>query len=417
MENHQDDYELDDRVLDPSVRRAEQSAPQRTLRAARRDTTLPGRLRAVRDSFDFSLHEVDKTLLILLVLLVFFGLVMVTSTASYTIIRRGQESILGFIGKQVFLAGVGFAAMFFMAALDYHRLNWKLLLLLAPAVVILNILPRFIGPNINGAHRWLDLGFTTMQPSELAKYYMAVLAACLMASPGKATKKSMVHRYVLVWAFVAVFIFIIAVVQSNLSTSAILAMAAFLVVIMSQAPLLWNLIPMVLGLLTGAMLVVKTGYRWDRLFGFLHPFSDPTGKTLQVVQSLYALSMGGLLGRGLGNSRFKAFWLPYAENDFIFAIIAEELGLIGGLAVIGVFAYLVLTGLRIGRQARDAYGRLLSVGIISIIAIQALINMAVVMGAFPVTGVPLPFISAGGTSLIVNLAAMGILLNISRQKR
>lgn len=342
---------------------------------------------------------------------------MVTSTASYTIIRRGQESILGFMTKQLLLAGVGFAAMVIMAALDYHRLNWKILLALAPVILILNLLPRFIGPNINGAHRWLDLGFTTMQPSELAKYYMVILAACLMTLPREASRKTTFNRFLMVWGFVAAFIYIIAVVQSNLSTSAILAMAVFLVVLMSRAPLLWSLGPLAGGIAAGVSLILGTGYRLDRFFGFLHPFSDPTGKTLQVVQSLYALSMGGILGRGLGNSRFKAFWLPYAENDFIFAIIAEELGLVGGLAVIGVFAFLVLTGLKIARQAKDQFGRLIAIGIISIIAIQALINMAVVMGAFPVTGVPLPFISAGGTSLVVNLAAMGILLNISRQRR
>ena len=342
---------------------------------------------------------------------------MVTSTASYTIIRRGQESILGFMTKQVLLAAVGFAAMVIMAALDYHRLTWKVLLVLAPVVLILNLLPRFIGPSINGAHRWLDLGFTTMQPSEIAKYYMAILAACLMTLPREAPPRTVRNRFIMVWGFVAAFIYIIAVVQSNLSTSAILAMAAFLVVIMSRAPLWWSLVPLGAGLALGLSLILGTGYRLDRYLGYRNPFSDPTGKTLQVVQSLYALSMGGLLGRGLGNSRFKAFWLPYAENDFIFAIIAEELGLVGGLAVIAAFAFLVLTGLRISRQAKDQYGRLLAIGIIAIIAIQALINMAVVMGAFPVTGVPLPFISAGGTSLVVNLAAMGILLNISRQRR
>lgn len=373
--------------------------------------------RFLRNSFDFTLKDADKKLLMVLLILVLFGLVMVTSTASYTIIRRGQESILGFMGKQILLAGLGFAAMFFMASLDYHRLNWKLLLIAAPIVLILNILPRLIGTPVNGAYRWLNLGFTTLQPSEIAKYFIAILAARLMTFPKDTKRKTVISRYVTVCLFVAVFVFVIAKVQSNLSTSAILALSAFVILVVSNAPLKWNLIPVILGGLTGVLMIKTTGYRMDRWTGFLNPFSDPTGKTLQLVQSLYALSMGGIIGRGLGNSRAKAFWLPYAENDFIFAVIAEELGLIGGLATIAAFAFLVFTGLRIGLEAKDSYGMLLAVGITTIIGVQAGINIAVVMGAFPVTGVPLPFISAGGTSMIVNLAAMGILLNISKQKR
>jgi|LSQX01.2.fsa_nt_gb cell division protein FtsW len=369
------------------------------------------------NSFDFTLKGADKKLLMILLILVLFGLVMVTSTASYTIIRRGQESVMGFMGKQMLLAGLGFLAMFFMASLDYHRLDWKLLLALVPMVLILNILPRLIGTPVNGAYRWIDLGFTTLQPSEIAKYFIAILAARLMTFPETTPKRTVLFRYATVWFFVAVFVFVIARVQSNLSTSAILAFSAFVVIVVSNAPLIWSLIPVAVGGLTGVFMIISTGYRTDRIMGFLNPFSDPNGKTLQLVQSLYALSTGGIVGRGLGNSRFKAFWLPYAENDFIFAIIAEELGLIGGLATIAAFAFLVFTGLRIGRQAKDGYGRLLAVGITTIIGIQAALNMAVVMGAFPVTGVPLPFISAGGTSMIVNLAAMGILLNISKQKR
>ncbi|MFB0958866.1 MAG: FtsW/RodA/SpoVE family cell cycle protein [Clostridiaceae bacterium] len=396
----------------------EKPAPRPQLPPVRpaRKPSFGSTLRNLHRSFDFSLSHIDRTLLFLLLTLVLFGLVMVTSTASYTIIRRGQESIFGFIGKQILLTVLGFGAMWFMASFDYHRLNWSLLLGLAPVVILLNLLPRLVGTPVNGAYRWLDLGFTTLQPSEIAKYYIAVLTACLMTFPKTTPRRTIFYRYLLVWSFVGVFILIIAKLQSNLSTSAILAMAAFLVILVSQVPMWWNIFPFVGGGLAGVVLVRTTGYRLDRMMGFFHPFSDPTGNTLQLVQSLYALSMGGLLGRGLGNSRFKAFWLPYAENDFIFAIICEELGLLGGLTVLSIFTFLVLTGLKIGRQAKDSYGKLLSVGIVSIIGLQAAINMAVVMGAFPVTGVPLPFISAGGTSMIVNLAAMGILLNISKQK-
>ncbi len=371
----------------------------------------------IRDSFDFSLEGIDRTLVLLLVFLVIFGVVMVTSTASYSIIRKGQESIFSYVARQITFALLGFMVMLIMSSFDYHRLNWRMLLGLAPVVLTLNLLPRLMGSQVNGAYRWLEIGPLTFQPSEIAKYYIVIVAASLMAMPAMLDRKSMMKRYLLLWGFIGTFALVIVIPQSNLSTGAIMVMASFLVILVSRIPLLWNIIPAFGGFLAGILLIIKTGYRNDRLLGFLNPFSDPTGNTLQVVQSLYALSMGGLLGRGLGNSRFKAFWLPFAENDFIFAIICEELGLIGGLAILAALCFLVLTGLKIGRQAKDSYGLLLAVGIVSIIGIQALINMAVVMGAFPVTGVPLPFISAGGTSLVVNLAAMGILLNISKQKR
>lgn len=398
---------------DPLFQDRADAWPSRRREISRKNSLLV----KLKESFDFSLEGMDKTLVLLLVFLVIFGVVMVTSTASYGIIRRGQESIFGYVLKQISFALIGFIVMFLMAAFDYHRLNWRLLLSVGPVVLLLNLLPRLLGSQINGAYRWLEIGPLNFQPSELAKYYVVVMAACLMAMPAKLNKQAMGKRYLLLWGFIILFAAIIVIPQSNLSTGAIMVMASFLVILVSAIPWKWNIIPAALGALSGGLLVIKTGYRNDRLLGFLNPFSDPTGNTLQVVQSLYALSMGGLLGRGLGNSRFKAFWLPFAENDFIFAIICEELGLIGGLAVLAALCFLVLTGLKIGREARDSYGRLLAVGIVAIIGIQALINMAVVMGAFPVTGVPLPFISAGGTSLVVNLAAMGILLNISKQKR
>lgn len=374
-------------------------------------------VRSLRESLDFSMTGVDRTLLLTLVGLTFFGVIMVTSTASYSIIRGGQEGIISFMLKQAGFALIGFAALFLTTALDYHKLGWRLVLLAGPVVVALNVLPRLVSDPVNGAYRWLYLGPFSFQPSELAKFYMVFLAAGLLALPQGIRRKAMLYRYVTLVLSILAFGWVIAGIQSNLSTAGIMVLASVMVVLMSKIPFVWNLVPGGLGLFAGGLLIFTTEYRMQRVFGFLDPFSDPTGNTLQVVQSLYALSMGGLFGRGLGNSRFKAFWLPYAENDFIFAIICEELGLLGGLAVLAAMFALVLSGFRIARRAKDAYGRLLAVGIVSVIGFQALINMAVVMGAFPVTGVPLPFISAGGTSLVMNLAAMGVVLNISRQGR
>jgi cell division protein FtsW len=171
------------------------------------------------------------------------------------------------------------------------------------------------------------------------------------------------------------------------------------------------------GLLVGVALILAEPYRLDRLTTFMNPWGDPSGNSYQLIQSIYALGSGGLLGVGLGNSKQKALFMPEPHNDFIFAIIGEEFGFIGCAFVILLFMYIIYKGAYVAIKAKDNYGYLLAVGIVSIISIQAVINIAVVSGSMPVTGVPLPLISYGGTSLVINMLALGILLNISRQSK
>jgi cell division protein FtsW len=207
---------------------------------------------------------------------------------------------------------------------------------------------------------------------------------------------------------------IIVTIQSNLSIGAIIGLTAATMVILSGYTLWKTLVPAVLGIgaLAAGMLLVP--YRMRRFTSFLDPFADPTGDGHQLVQSLFALASGGLFGRGLSMSRLKAYWIPEAHNDFIFAVVAEELGLIGALVLLALIVVLIYRGIRIALNAKDRLGFLIASGITVVLALQSMINIAVVIGAFPVTGVTLPFISAGGTSLILNLTAAGILLNISR---
>ncbi len=377
------------------------------------EITLETKIKNLPRLFDMSLANADKKLIITLVVLVSFGLVMGISTASYTVINNGL-AITGFMLRQILFVALGLGAMALVSAIDYHRLSLGLLTYALPVVLVLNILPKFMGVITNGASRWLQFGPMSIQPSELAKYFVVAFAACLLALPNKNSDEDF-KRYCLVLFVGAAFTGTVLLLQSNLSTAAIIFFITIILIAVSGLKLAAWLFPFVTGLIVGGAAIFGVDYRRARVLGFLNPFRDPSGDTMQLVQSLYALSTGGLFGRGLGNSRLKAYWLPYAENDFIFAIICEELGLIGALAVMGGLAFLVIRGLKIAREAPDKYGSLLATGIISVIALQSLINMAVVMGAFPVTGVPLPFISAGGTSLTVNLAAMGILINISKQ--
>lgn len=365
--------------------------------------------------FSFSLEKADKRLILVLILLVSFGLVMGISTSSYTLISRG-ESIQDFMVRQIGFVAAGIFVMYFISCFNYHLLGKTIIWVGLPVVVLLNILPRLTGTEILGAYRWFRFGGIQFQPSELAKYFIVAFAAYLLSVP-KSEKDKLFKNYLWVLGVGALFAGIVLIAQNNLSTAAIIFLITIIIIAISGLkPISW-IMPFTIGLVGGVVSIFSTDYRRARVLGFLDPFKDPSGDTMQLVQSLYALASGGLIGRGLGNSRLKAFWLPFAENDFIFAIICEELGLIGGLCVMAALGYLVYRGLKIAREAPDLYGKLLATGITSVIALQSLINMAVVMGAFPVTGVPLPFISLGGTSLIMNLAAMGILINISKQSR
>ncbi len=362
-----------------------------------------------------SLEKADKRLILVLILLVSFGLVMGISTSSYTIISRG-ESIQDFIVRQLGFVAAGILVMYVISSVNYHILGKTLIWVGLPVVLLFNILPRLTGTEILGAYRWFRIGGIQFQPSELAKYFIVAFAAFLLSVP-KSDKDRLFKNYLWVLGVGAIFAGIVLVAQNNLSTAAIIFLITIIVIAISGLkPIAW-IMPFLIGMIGGVIAIFSTDFRRARVLGFLDPFKDPSGDTMQLVQSLYALASGGLIGRGLGNSRLKAYWLPFAENDFIFAIICEELGLIGGLCVMTALGYLVYRGLKIAREAPDLYGKLLATGIISVIALQSLINMAVVMGAFPVTGVPLPFISSGGTSLIMNLAAMGILVNISKQSR
>lgn len=297
-------------------------------------------------------------------------------------------------------------------SIDYHAYKkwtpWLVIITIGLLVLVL-----FAGVDINGARRWIRLGPLSFQPSELAKY-VVVLYLALLIDKRRGKIKEFKGGTLYYLAIAAVFAGLI-ILEKNLSITAIIMMVAFIMILVGGAKLshLFSLIP--IGLSAGLGLIFMEKYRLQRLTSFLDPWADPSGDSYQLIQSLYALGSGGLFGVGLGNSRQKALFMPEPHNDFIFAIIGEELGLIGCVAIISMFIFIVIKGTSIAVKARDNYGYLLAIGIISVIAIQAIINIAVVTGSMPVTGVPMPLISYGGTSLVFNLSAIGILLNISRQ--
>lgn len=363
----------------------------------------------------YSMKSIDYTLLCAILVLLFIGIVMVYSASSYyALYQIDVYNTEFYFYKEITWSIVGVIGMLVTMSIDYHYYKkWTPWLVLITLVFLVLVL--FVGSNINGAVRWIRLGPLSFQPSELAKYVVVLYLALLIDKrKGKITKFK--EGTIFYLAVAGVFAGLI-LLEHNLSITAIVMMVAFIMILVGGAKIshLFSLVPV--GLVIGITLIFTQSYRLKRLTSFLNPWAYTSGDSYQLVQSLYALGSGGIFGVGIGNSRQKALFMPEPHNDFIFSIIGEELGLIGCIIIISIFMFIVIKGTSIAIKARDNYGFLLAIGIISVIAIQAIINIAVVTGSMPVTGVPMPFISYGGTSLVFNLGAMGILLNISRQSK
>lgn len=356
--------------------------------------------------------SIDFIMLAIVLIILFCGVVMVYSSSAYYALYENNSTEY-FLKKEFIWTIVGLFAMGITMSIDYHKYKKLTGLILIGSLVLL-IAVFFFGVEINGATRWLRIGGLSLQPSEIAKFAVILyLAKALDTKINKIAKFKTFFTYLAVCGVFAALV----LAQKNLSVTAIIMIASFIILFIGGAKVL-HMLPIGIGGLGLGMLLISTqSYRLARLTSFLNPWADPTGDSYQLIQSLYAIASGGIFGVGLGDSRQKALFMPEPHNDFIFAIIAEEFGLVGGILVIGLFIFLLLRGTYIASMAKDYYGYLLTMGIITVMGVQAIINIAVVTGSMPVTGVPLPLISYGGTSLVINLAALGIVLNISRHKK
>ncbi|EJT6476696.1 stage V sporulation protein E [Clostridium perfringens] len=359
-----------------------------------------------------NINPLDYGLLYTIVILLAIGVVMVYSASSYFAMVNYNDST-AFLKKQALFAVVGFIAMIFISRCDYHKLKklTGILLIITPILLV----AVYAFPATKGAQRWIKLGPLSFQPSELAKYAVVIILAHMITNKGEKIKefwKGIVPCFVIGGGFAALIL-----AQKNLSIAAVTGFVTFIMVFVAGARkrFMFGVITPII-LFAGSFFTLFEDYRRRRLLNFINPWKDPAGDGYQLIQSFYALGAGGVTGLGIGQSRQKTLYMPEPHNDFIFAIIGEELGLIGCTVVILLFVIFVYRGIKIAMSAKDEYGTLLAVGITSIIGLQAIINIAVVTGSMTVTGVPLPFISYGGTALVFNLMAMGILLNISRQR-
>lgn len=348
----------------------------------------------------------DLPLLGATVALVLFGLLMVYDASSIQGLRDFKDSYY-YIRQQLTWVGIGISSMFFLAFFPYQKLKkFALPFLLAGFILLAGVLIPGLGVAGGGAHRWLKLGPVTLQPAEIIKLATVIfLAAALEKRP----------RFLPFAALLVAGSTVMAVLQKDLGSTLVFASISVLMYFASGAPL-WHLgmaLPAVLLAVGG--LIVTSAYRSKRVLAFLDPFSDPQGYTYHISQVLIALGSGGLMGLGLGQSRQKFEYIPEVSTDSIFGIIGEELGFFGGVFLISLFLLLIWRGLVIAKRSSDNFGRLLAVGLTSWLGIQAAINLSSMVALLPLTGVPLPFISYGGSALVVNLTAVGILLNISRK--
>lgn len=384
------------------------SAP--AVSARKRPRTLRGLLDQVRP---FS--NIDWPFTVIVLVMVVFGLVMVFSASYASAYYRFGDS-LTYIRKQVFFAVIGVAAMFIIAHIDYRRL-YKWAFTLMCLTVLLLVVVLFMPP-ISNAKRWIILPVGgTFQPSEIAKFAVIVLFARLMTANANRMKQ---FRYgVLPFLVIFAVVITLMLLEPHLSGTVLILLIGLTMMFVGGTSLIW--FGVAVGGLAAAIVCVivmfpdLVWYAESRLEYWIDPFSDALGKGHQTIQSMYAISSGGLFGVGIGNSAQKYLYLPEPQNDFIFAILCEELGFIGALIVIFLFVALLVRGLQIAFKAADRFGSLIVIGIVTQITVQAVLNIAVVTNTIPNTGISLPFFSYGGTSLFMLLCEIGVVLSVSRR--
>ncbi|MEP6818577.1 MAG: putative lipid II flippase FtsW [bacterium] len=353
----------------------------------------------------------DKWLFAATIGLVLFGVVMVYS-ASAMLAQSEHHGSFYYLTKQAIWTAIGLVAMLVAMQFDYNRLRDPRIvygLLLLTAALLLAV---FAFPRINGAHRWIRFRQFSIQPSEISKLALAIFLAYFLEK--RVGEEREFWRTFIPCGVVTALLAGLTVVEPDFGTSMMLALTFVVVVYTAGARLSHLAMAAAPALTVAAGLLIFVPWRMARLVTFLDPWADPQKNGFQVVQSLIAVGSGGTNGLGFAQGKQKMLFLPFAHSDFIFAVIGEELGLLGTLAVLSTFALFLWRGIRISLLAPDRFGRLLAMGIVTGIVAQALFNMSVVLSLVPTKGIPLPFISYGGSSLVPTLAAVGILLNISQ---
>ena len=359
-------------------------------------------------------ESVDHLFLLLVLLLLTVGLTMLYS-ASYAQSEydTGYENSTKYLLKQALCAAIGLGAMYFFSRIPaglWYRLAWPLYGL--SILLLLSVL--LIGQEVNGARRWINIAGIQFQPSEVAKFTMILVFARLTRHFGQRAKE---FRFgVLGFGITLMGILVPLALEKHLSAIMLMGMVAVVMMFVAGTHPKWLLAGAAAAAVFVVIYITFMGYAGDRVTAWLHPEQDPGDTGYQILQSLYAIGSGGLFGLGFGKSRQKYLYLPFQYNDYIFAVCCEELGLAGAAVIIALFSAMILRGYWIALNARDRFSTVLASGLVTLIAVQTILNLCVVTNLLPSTGIALPFFSYGGTALAVNLGEMGIVLNISRYR-
>jgi cell division protein FtsW len=356
--------------------------------------------------------SVDRWLFIVTMLLVFVGLVMVFS-ASAVMARERFGSEYAFLSKQLIWAVAGLLAMVITMRVDYRRYKHPALVFSLMGVTTLLLISVFFLDRSHNTHRWIHAGGFSFQPSELAKPVLILFLAYFLESRAKTIDDV---RNTLAPAAAPVLVFLgLIVLQPDLGTAIAIAAIAACIFYVAGMRMRYFGYGFAASLLPLYFLIFHVAFRRDRILAFLNPYADRQRAGFHIIQSLIAVGTGGVTGLGLMEGKQKLFYLPEPHTDFIFAVTAEELGLVGAMFVVTLFAIFLWRGMRVSWRTNDLFGRYLAVGITSMVVLQAFINMSVVLGMMPTKGIPLPLVSYGGSSLFVTLACIGVLLNITKQ--
>lgn len=359
-------------------------------------------------------HAPDYLFIVILTFLVIFGLVMLASASSDLGKIKFNDSYYYLKHQIIYGLSVGIVGFIAGTLIYYRRWEKAVTWLLLANIILLLLVFSPLGLDLKGSERWLNLGFFSFQPSELLKFtFLAYLAAWLSKSQRRS--KSFLEGF-LPFLILASTVGLLVFLQPSTTTAVVILAASLLVYFSAGAKWRFLIGAVVLGLIVLGFLVYTTPYRFERIIGFLNPEADPLGRGYHINQTLIAVGSGGLTGVGYGQSTTKLNYLPEPIGDSIFAVIAEELGFIGSLTLVVLFLMLIWRSLLVARRAPDNFGRLLAIGFASLVGLQAFINIAAATGLIPLTGIPLPFISYGGTALAIFLTMAGIVANLSRYR-
>jgi cell division protein FtsW len=354
----------------------------------------------------------DRILFFVTLVLVGFGVAMVFSSSAIVAKEKfGDPNYFSF--KQLIFAALGLAVMFVVMKVDYHTYKHPAVVFSGLAIVVALLVVVFFLAAAANTHRWIQLAGFSIQPSELSKLALIFFLAYFLER-----RKGNVNDLAFTLVPIAVIVGILAgliVLQPDLGTAISLLVISFVLLFVAGLDLRWIAASAIFALPTFYLLVFRVKYRRERILAFMNPWEEPLGRGFQIIQSLLSVASGGIAGLGFMEGKQKLFYLPEAHTDFIFAVVGEELGMIGTCALLLLFSILLWRGVRTSLRAPDLFGFYLGLGITMMICVQAFINMSVVLGLLPTKGIPLPFLSYGGSSFVVMLAAIGILLNVSQQ--